>query len=414
MADDNGETPGGYPDLVGTKSPRDTVIQIILSVVLGVSAFLAFCVLRPRWTSLYAARKQKRDQASPLPELSQSFFGWVVTLWYITEQQILASAGLDAYVVRLRRRSNTSYWLILQQFLRFFKMAMKCLTVTLFFALVVIKPVHDVFPDVPKNSTSHTDALRGGFSESQTFLDPQPGFSARKSLIDDVSTDYLWMYLVFAYLFTGLALYLIVSETESIIGVRQEYLGHQSTVTDRTIRLSGIPSALRSEEKIKAFVEGLEIGNVDSVMLCKKWEELDDCVSHRMKILRKLETSWTVHAGRRAKGENDDLIHTTRAANLESANEEHDDDEESGPLLGASETDHSRLPAFSKIRPRATIRYGFLKLRSRYVDAIDYYEEKLRQIDEKITELRKRNFEPTPIAFVTMDSVASAVCFIFS
>jgi hypothetical protein len=42
------------------------------------------------------------------------------------------------------------------------------------------------------------------------------------------------------------------------------------------------------------------------------------------------------------------------------------------------------------------------------VDAIDYYEEKLRRIDDEIRLLRKKDFEPTPLAFVTMDSVASA------
>ena len=100
MSDDNAGNPAGWGDLVGTKDPRDTYIQIILSVVLGAGAFLAFCILRPRWTSLYAARKQKRDQASPLPELPTSLFGWIPSLWRITEQQVLTSAGLDAYVVR--------------------------------------------------------------------------------------------------------------------------------------------------------------------------------------------------------------------------------------------------------------------------------------------------------------------------
>ena len=56
-------------------------------------------ILRPRWASLYAARKNQRNQASPLPELPTSMLGWVPALLKITEQQTLASAGLDAYVV---------------------------------------------------------------------------------------------------------------------------------------------------------------------------------------------------------------------------------------------------------------------------------------------------------------------------
>ena len=56
-------------------------------------------ILRPRWPTLYAARKRLKDEAEFLPELPRSLFGWMVSLWKITEDQVLASAGLDAFVV---------------------------------------------------------------------------------------------------------------------------------------------------------------------------------------------------------------------------------------------------------------------------------------------------------------------------
>lgn len=64
-------------------------------------------LLRPRWKSLYEARKVHRNEASPLPDLPDTFFGWIPMIWRITEQQVLASAGLDAYVVSTR--SNPDY-----------------------------------------------------------------------------------------------------------------------------------------------------------------------------------------------------------------------------------------------------------------------------------------------------------------
>lgn len=112
---------GDYGDRLGTTDPRDTLIQIVLSLVLGIGGFAVFCVriplrwlptallvstnssltqiIRPRWTTLYAARKKQLGEVSPLPELPSSLLGWVPALWRITEQQVLASAGLDAYVV---------------------------------------------------------------------------------------------------------------------------------------------------------------------------------------------------------------------------------------------------------------------------------------------------------------------------
>jgi hypothetical protein len=248
----------------------------------GIPPLTPIQFLRPRWKGLYAARKKQNDLATALPELPDSFFGWIVPLWRITDEQVLASAGLDAYV-----------------YLAFFKMAIKFLLVTLFFALAVIKPVHDThqegkkspLPDKPdkpdKKAFQHLEA-RGGLM----------------ALVADYDyyTDYLWMYLVFVYLFTGLIMYLVVSETRRVIDIRQRYLGSQTTITDRTIRLSGIPADLRSEDKIKDFIEDLGIGKVDSVTLCRNWKELDSKVLERETIVRKLEEAWTVHLGTKRIG----------------------------------------------------------------------------------------------------------------
>ena len=62
--------------------------------------------LRPRWTSLYAARKKQKNAAAILPELPGTFFGWIPVLYRITEEEVLASAGLDAFVVRASQASR--------------------------------------------------------------------------------------------------------------------------------------------------------------------------------------------------------------------------------------------------------------------------------------------------------------------
>lgn len=376
-------------------SPRDTTIQIIISVALGIGAFLAFCILRPRWPGLYAARKKQKDEATLLPDLPDTLFGWILPLWRITDQQVLASGGLDAYV-----------------FLAFFKMAIKFLAVTLFFSLVVIKPVHDSFPD--------DDAALGNKTHKHNDSDSPFPLNTRRSinllssnstipwLPENLETDYLWMYVVFAYLFSGLAIYLIISETRRIIEVRQEYLGSQTTVTDRTIRLSGIPSDLQDEQKIKDFVESLDIGKVESVTLCKNWKELDDAMVSRMDTLRRLEEAYTVHLGHRTVERNLESLPISQPAPpgpLIDGDEDGDEGETSG-LMGNGHSQPHIAP-YARVRPQTAIRYGRFQLHSKQVDAIDYYEEKLRQMDEKITELRKKDFPPTPLAFVTMDSVAA-------
>ncbi len=78
---------------------RDLSVQLVISVALGLSAFIAFCVLRPKWSELYNARKKQATAASRLPDLPKTMFGWIPVLYGISEEEVLASAGLDAYVV---------------------------------------------------------------------------------------------------------------------------------------------------------------------------------------------------------------------------------------------------------------------------------------------------------------------------
>ncbi|KAF2221569.1 hypothetical protein BDZ85DRAFT_265625 [Elsinoe ampelina] len=390
----------GIKDRLAGGDLRGTVDQIILSVALGLAAFLGFCILRPRWSSLYAARKRRKD-GTHLPELPDSFFGWIVPLFKITDQQVLASAGLDAFV-----------------FLRFFRMAAVYLAITLFFALAVIKPVHDNYDDGRDgddegNSTTSFMGM-AKFNRRSIKINPTNPFSAWNSTggnstnpHDDYSwiieTDYLWMYLVFAYVFSILLMYMIVSNTRQVIEVRQEYLGSQTTITDRTIRLSGVPADLQSEDKIKEFMEELDIGKVESVTLCKDWSELDQSMRTRDYILRKLETAIVKHHGNQKEEASEGRL-PTNIGEVSGPDDDQDDGERDGLLQSNGQ---SHVTPYDAARPTTTIRYGHLMLQSKQVDAIDYYEEKLRQVDEKIESLRQKDFPTTPMAFVTMDSVAA-------
>ncbi|KAI9890476.1 MAG: hypothetical protein M1814_003960 [Vezdaea aestivalis] len=389
---------GDYSVLNGTYQPgdprnnqNDTYTQLVISIALGVGAFASFCFARPRWAGLYAGRKRRDDAASALPDLPDTYFGWIPVLYRVTQEEVLASAGLDAYAL-----------------LSFCRLALKFISIAFLFGLVVLYPVHHSFlPDstlasVTNNLRRHVGQDGGpnawsNYSQSNhtnSNHTGQPGFT------DDEGPAYLWMYVVFVYLFSGLLIYLVFQHTREIIRIRQNYLGSQSTITDRTIKLSGIPFELRSEDKIKKFVEGLEIGRVKNVTLCRNWEELDSLMERRRYYLRKLEEVWTVylHAQQIPRDMNTLPIVQPNPP----VHPRHGDDEGTG-LLPSSESNGPE----DRPRPEVRLRYGFLKLRSRKVDAIDYFEEKLRKLDEQITATRKKKFTPVSLAFVTMDSVAT-------
>lgn len=216
---------------------------------------------------------------------------------------------------------------------------------------------------------------------------------------------YLWAYLVFTYFFTLLTIHLVNKETFKVIKIRQDYLGTQSTITDRTFKLSGMPMELRDERKIKELVEKLEIGNVTSVTLCRNWKELDDLVAQRAGILRKLEETWSVYLAQKPTTSIDRPRRQPISLRDEEAIVDDDPDEETSLLSADGESAHQQW--IERPRPLARIWYGPLRLRYRTTDAIDYYEEKLGRIDEQIFFARKKEYPTVDQAFVTMDSIAA-------
>lgn len=277
------------------------------------------------------------------------------------------------------------------------------------FAAVVLEPINWHFID------NDNDGPKTKSYIAAAFRIPEPG-SATSWMEDDSPPDksfdkamgYLWSYLVFTYFFSALTMYFMDKETRRVIRVRQDYLGTQLTITDRTFQLSGIPKDLRTEENIKDLVEKLEIGKVESVTLCRNWKELDDLVDERAHLLHMLEETWSVYLGQKpiqptlgssAPGTlGTDVPRQDRAAEM-------GDEEagEAGPLL----TGPSTRQLVERKRPQARIWYGFLGWQSRTTDALDYYEEKLRRLDDKIRAARKRTYDATDLAFVTMDSIAA-------
>ncbi|KAG0651194.1 Calcium permeable stress-gated cation channel 1 [Hyphodiscus hymeniophilus] len=376
----------GYDPTDPTNSNQNIYVQLVLSLALGLSAFIGFCLLRPRWKGLYAARKRQSDAAVSLPELPDSFFGWIPVLYRVTEQQVLDSAGLDAYVL-----------------LSFFRMSIKLFAAMFLITCAILVPVNKKFAYLPTlgNNTDPRDPPESYQQFAFKADDWLSAIDVQKGKNGNLPrSNYLWAYLVFTWIYTALIIYFMRRETLRVIQVRQDYLGSQSTITDRTIRLSGVPQELRSEEKITEFLEKLEIGKVDSVTIVRNWKTLDDLMNERMYVLRKLEEAWTVHLGRRkTKTTKPHSVAPTSDSSNEDGNEEVEADEDDN-LLG-----ESHITAYEKPRPTTRLWYGFMNLQSRKVDAIDYFEEKLRSLDDKIKDARKKEYKATPTAFITMDSI---------
>ncbi|KAJ6259871.1 hypothetical protein Dda_5515 [Drechslerella dactyloides] len=393
LSKDGGDKGDGCNDHRDFTDPRtgtsDLVTQLTISVGMGLSAFLSFCALRRKWTSLYGARRAQTKQAAILPELPSSFFGWIPALYKIRDDEVLHAAGLDAYV-----------------FLGFFRMSMKILSVFTFFGVTVMSPLHlkyegksgwDLNTPGNTNDTCDNSTMAWG---TMLFEDDD------KAKPPAVPKDTAWLtsYLVFVYFFTGVALYFLYQQTRTVSDVRQRYLGRQTTITDRTIRVSGIPGHLRNEGELRAFMEGLRIGKVENVTVCRDWKELDKLMAKRTSTLRKLEEAHAVYqGGRRVERSGATLPFVQPAPPSPLPNE--DGEHESEALLANSEPAPG-VP-YPRKRPTVRTRPGWFRW-GKQVDAIDHFTNMLEDLDANILETRQKDFNAVPMAFVTMDSVAAA------
>jgi hypothetical protein len=289
-------------------------------------------------------------------------------------------------------------------------MAIKLFAIMAFFATAVLWPINAHFRgfELPFGNNTGNDTSGSSFSSPTElpFGDADLDSVKKGGSHKDKSkhgVDYLWAYVLFTYFFVGLTIYSINWETFRIIKFRQDYLGSQSTVTDRTFRLTGIPTDLRSEERIKHLIEKLEIGIVTGVTICRDWTEIDELMYTRNQYLHRLESAWAKYLKKREKTDQHQWSGIENTNNNPVSR-----DEEAGENGRLLEEDNSEQPhIMGGERPQVTIRYGVFNFRSKKLDAIDYYEEKLRRIDMKIAEVRNKAFTPTDMALVTMDTVAS-------
>lgn len=287
-------------------------------------------------------------------------------------------------------------------------MSIKFLSASFLIAAVIIAPInkHFVGLDLTGGHKGNEAAGLSPHYRAQGLVYVYDAESEERRNRVEEDTSYLWAYLVFTYVFTGLALFFLVAETKKIIKIRQTYLGSQSTVTDRTIRLSGIPEHMRSKERITEMLEGLKIGKVENVTLCRDWKNLDSLMDDRAALLRRLEGALSTYLGKEPASSNaEPLFHHSRNYRDDDIHADEDADEDEGDnLMGGS--DHVALES----HPRPTMRLwgGFLHMLPKKVDAIDYYEEQLRVLDENIIEARKMEYKATALAFVTMDSIPAA------
>lgn len=254
------------------------------------------------------------------------------------------------------------------------------------------------------------------------------------------STVYLTSHLLFTYTFSILALYFLQKNYTRYIPLRQLFsleLAH--SIPARTVMVTQLPPHLRSERTLAEYFEGIHLGvgdsagglGVESVSVVRAVGGMKELLEKRTVALRTLEVAWTKYLGNPVPIEGDNAVYgyvpRQEVEKIVDPNvtpppisppiaEGQLVDVDSPNMLPKSNTDLEAALATSTSfsnhhiinpsRPRPTLRPTFL---SQKVDALEYYATEFRKADEEVKKRRQGKFRPTGVAFVTFESLASAV-----
>ncbi|OAD07867.1 hypothetical protein MUCCIDRAFT_135153, partial [Mucor lusitanicus CBS 277.49] len=325
--------------------------QFTICIVVGILLFLIFCIFRTRIPLLFSPRSNMKRHKPP--ELPTSLFGWIWPLIKISDEDMLTNVGLDALLM-----------------LKFVTMGIKIFAVCTIFGIIVFVPI-TMTSDYAHlgNETSPLDRL------SITVIEQD--------------SNKIIAYIIFAYVFTFVTFFFLNRNYNDYIYLRAKYLLKQSkSMVSRSVIVTGIPDRLRSDQALADYYENLGVGPVESCYVVRTVHRLNTMIKKRAQALINLEEAYAKYWGNpcRIAGYDPDRIL---------------DD-------GLVEPMNLKKTTKSK-RPLVRVG-GFMGIGGKKVDAIEYYTKLFDDLDKIVMERRNSpNFEMTNVAFVTFESMSSAI-----
>ncbi|OUM68166.1 hypothetical protein PIROE2DRAFT_58239 [Piromyces sp. E2] len=194
----------------------------------------------------------------------------------------------------------------------------------------------------------------------------------------------------------------------------------------------GLPREYRNEEKLYNFFMDLGIGDMEKVVICKRYYHLRKALNNRQYYLNKIEhyyTKWIGYKNNKKGKKKDSEEAYNRMQNLQNMrsgnsnfkkmSEERTDTENSlFSIVNSSSTSNlyeETKPRYDQLLVENKAYYkdrkkGRLYIFGDKIDLLNYYVEKFIKWDNNVKKLRNKvNNSNTPVAFVTFKSPLSAL-----
>lgn len=224
-------------------------------MVLAGALGLLFCFLRPYNSIVYATRAKYADSKHAPPTITKGLFGWVPPLIKTKEQDLVDKVGLDAAV-----------------FMRVCRMLRNIFTILAILGCGIIIPINIV-------GSGTAFASQGIFYR----MTPQYMFGS----------PLFWAYVVAAWLFDIIICFFLWHNYRAVVRLRKQYFDseeYQRSLSSRTLLLTDIPQALRSDEGIARITDEVKATNdMPKTSIARNVKDLPDLVEEHDEAVRELE-----------------------------------------------------------------------------------------------------------------------------
>lgn len=324
-------------------------------------AILLFLILRRIFQRIYAPKTYLVEETRRVRPLPRSLLGWLPALFALPREDLIRTSGLDAYF-----------------FARYLYVHALFFIASFILLAIILFPIYAVNGKGSSGGKTGLDLLTFGniaLQHSSRYTAP----------------------LILAYLFILSFLGLIYLEMKAFIGKRQALLrssAYRSHGSATTILVMGIPKVYMSTDVLRSIFNQYP-GGIRYLWLNRHFKDLSKKVNERMKFVEKLETIEC----KLIRG----VLKKRKKTPMERRFEQ-------------GTFDH-----FIPKKKRPTIRVGSIRCWGEKVDAINYYKEKISQLNTEIDQLKEMiesyplsnsafiQFNEQIAAHMAIQSVASSV-----
>ena len=218
---------------------------------------LAFSLMRPHNSVVYAPKMKYADDKHAPPRIGKGMFAWFWPIVSVKEAELVEKIGLDGTI-----------------FLRFTKMCRNIFTLATIVAVAILLPAN-----VISNKKNKSQTLSHGFLTLSTS--------------QGVMGAALWVHVVCAWAVNIIVAFFLWRNYTAVTRMRRQYFESAEYLTalhSRTLMLTDIPSASRTDEGILRLTDEIEqTSGLPRAAIARNVKELPELIEEHDEVVKELE-----------------------------------------------------------------------------------------------------------------------------